>query len=168
MDFSCEHVLHVCLTGIGATVTMDLWALSIKRMFNIPSLNWAMVGRWLGGMASAKFRHSNIAEAPQIKGELFIGWAAHYMTGILFAATLVLIVGVDWLLQPTLTPALLFGLASVIFPFFLMQPGMGAGVAASKSPKPNQARFRSLLAHSVFGLGLYISAMLLVLLTRFQ
>ena len=41
-----------------------------------------------------------------------------------------------------------------------MQPGMGAGIAASKTPKPNAARLRSAMTHTVFGLGLYASALL--------
>jgi len=40
-------------------------------------------------------------------------------------------------------------------PFFLMQPGMGAGIATSKTPRPNAARLQSLITHAVFGLGLY-------------
>ena len=37
-----------------------------------------------------------------------------------------------------------------------MQPGMGAGIAASRTPAPNKARLQSLLNHGVFGVGLYI------------
>jgi hypothetical protein len=39
-----------------------------------------------------------------------------------------------------------------------MQPAMGVGLASSKAPKPNLARLRSLLAHTAFGIGLYLSA----------
>ncbi|MCY1457414.1 hypothetical protein D9M71_747140 [compost metagenome] len=55
-------------------------------------------------------------------------------------------------------PALLFGLASLAAPFFILQPGMGAGIAASRTPRPNTARLRSLMAHTVFGIGLYLAA----------
>jgi hypothetical protein len=50
------------------------------------------------------------------------------------------------------------GIGTVAAPFFLMQPGMGAGIAASRTPRPNAARLQSLLTHAVFGLGLYITA----------
>ena len=39
-----------------------------------------------------------------------------------------------------------------------MQPGMGAGIAASRTPHPAAARFNSLLTHAIFGLGLYAAA----------
>ena len=61
--------------------------------------------------------------------------------------------GLDWLHQPTFVPALVVGVLTVVFPFFL-QPGMGLGVAASKTPRPNVARLRSLTSHAIFGVGL--------------
>ena len=64
----------------------------------------------------------------------------------------------DWMRQPTLWPALLTGVLTMAVPFFIMQPGMGLGIAASKTPNPNVARLRSLVTHSVFGVGLYASA----------
>nr|WP_278252770.1 DUF2938 family protein [Stenotrophomonas maltophilia] len=57
--------------------------------------------------------------------------------------------------------ALAFGTLSVAAPFLILQPGMGAGLAASKTPAPGKARLRSLVAHSVFGAGMYLSALLL-------
>jgi hypothetical protein len=47
----------------------------------------------------------------------------------------------------------------VVFPLFILQPSLGLGVAASKSPKPTQARLKSLVTHTVFGLGLYACAL---------
>jgi hypothetical protein len=52
----------------------------------------------------------------------------------------------------------------VVAQFFIMQPGMGAGIAASKTPSPAQARLRSIINHTVFGFGLYISAVLTAML----
>jgi hypothetical protein len=42
-----------------------------------------------------------------------------------------------------------------------MQPGLGLGIAASRTPQPNVARLRSLATHAVFGLGLYAAAAIL-------
>jgi hypothetical protein len=36
-----------------------------------------------------------------------------------------------------------------------MQPGMGAGVFASRTPNPVAARLRSLTTHTIFAAGLY-------------
>jgi hypothetical protein len=46
-----------------------------------------------------------------------------------------------------------------------MQPGMGAGIAASRTPRPNSARLHSVVTHAVFGLGLYAAGLVLKLLS---
>ncbi|MFM4830667.1 hypothetical protein D3C87_798680 [compost metagenome] len=49
------------------------------------------------------------------------------------------------------------GIGTVVAPFLLMQPCMGAGIAASRTPYPASVRLHSLITHGVFGLGLYLS-----------
>ncbi|WP_455817178.1 DUF2938 domain-containing protein [Pseudomonas cerasi] len=147
--------------GVGGTIIMDLWALIQKKLFNIPSLNYALVGRWLLLMRQGKFFHRTIIQAPEQPGETAIGWSAHYLIGIVFSLLLILIVGDNWLQYPTFWPALLTGVISVIAPFLLMQPCFGFGVAAAKTPVPWVARRRSLVAHASFGIGLWLSATLL-------
>jgi hypothetical protein len=162
-----EHLQPVALAalvGIGGTVFMDIWAQTQRRLFGIPALDYCMVGRWLGHLPKGRMRHQSIAKAPQLRGECTLGWIAHYAIGVAFAGLLVAIWGVDWIGQPTLAPALIIGLATVLAPFLILQPVMGAGIAGSKTPKPNTARLRSLVAHLSFGLGLYLSAVLLALL----
>jgi hypothetical protein len=58
-----------------------------------------------------------------------------------------------------LLPALLYGIGTVVFPFFIMQPSFGLGIAASRTPNPTQARLKSLATHTVFGIGLYVCAL---------
>lgn len=89
----------------------------------------------------------------------------HYLTGFAFAALLVGIQGESWLHQPTLAPALMVGIGTVAAPFLLMQPGMGAGFAARRTPNPASARLQSLITHGVFGLGLYAAGWMTRLLT---
>lgn len=147
--------------GIGATIGMDVWALILQHIFGIKPLNFALVGRWLTYMLSGSFRHENIRAVKPVTAELIIGWTAHYLIGIVFAAALIMLAGIGWLIEPSIMPAIVFGLLTVGFPFFIMQPGMGLGIAASKTHQPNLARFRSLLTHFIFGLGLYFFAKLM-------
>lgn len=151
--------LRVALIGIGATLILDLWSFFLKTIFGAPFPNYTMVGRWIGHFPHGRFVHESVINAPAVAGERLIGWIAHYVIGILYAGLFVAFAGVDWLVAPTAFPALIFGVATVAAPFFIMQPAMGSGIASSRAPKPNVARFRSLAAHTVFGLGLYISAM---------
>jgi Protein of unknown function (DUF2938) len=155
------YVLLAIAVGFGATLVMDLWSIFLKRAFNIPSSNYCLVGRWLCYMPDGVFRHRSIAAAPKKPAECAVGWIAHYAIGALFAWALVLLASPQWLRNPTILPAMIFGLATVAFPFFLMQPSFGLGIAGSKTPNPTQARVRSLMNHAVFGFGLYLSALLL-------
>ncbi|EEP93133.1 DUF2938 domain-containing protein [Yersinia kristensenii] len=157
MNIEWEFIRNAVFIGVGATMVMDLWALIQKRCFGVPSLNYAMVGRWIGHFPQGRFIHQNISQSSPIPAERAIGWSAHYAIGIIFAALLLAISGP----QPTLTTALLFGIISVAAPFFILQPGMGAGIAAAKTPQPTIARLRSLIAHTSFGVGLYLAAKLL-------
>ncbi|NOS83563.1 MAG: DUF2938 domain-containing protein [Ignavibacteria bacterium] len=156
-------IVKTIIIGIGATITFDLWAQLLKLLFKIPPSNICVVGRWLLNMPQGIFRHQNIIKAPEKRGECLAGWIAHYMIGITLAAIFVLIAGEGWFLDPTIIPAMLFGIVSVAAPFFIMQPAFGFGFAASKTPNPSQARLRSLLNHAAFGVGLYLSAMLIKL-----
>jgi hypothetical protein len=153
-------VLYAILIGVGATAATDLWALFRTRFLGAPSVSFAMLGRWIGHIPRGRFAHGNVAKAPPVGGELAIGWAAHYAIGVTFAALLLAIFGLDWARQPTPLPALIVGLATVVAPLFVMQPAMGMGIAASKMPNPNAARLRSIVTHAVFGIGLYLSALL--------
>lgn len=136
---------------------MDLWNLFLKRAFGVPSLNFCFLGRWIRHMPSGTFWHSNIALAQAKRFECSVGWSAHYMIGLTMGATFVLLAG-DWLVSPTVLPALAYGVGTVVMPFLVLQPALGFGVASARTKNPAAARLKSLVTHSVFGVGLYLSA----------
>lgn len=148
--------------GIGATLLMDGWTVLRKRLLGVPSLDYALVGRWVGHMPRGRFCHPAIGKAEPVLGERALGWLVHYLTGIVFALTFVLLAGADWLHHPSLAAALLFGVVTVLLPFLLMQPAFGLGIAAARTANPAKARLHSLLTHGIFGTGLYLSALLLI------
>jgi hypothetical protein len=160
MNETLEFVLRTGLIGIGATAAIDLWNIFLKHAFGVLSLDYRLFGRWIGHLPSGRFIHKNIAKASPVRGELLIGWSAHYLIGITFAALLLAIWGLKWARSPSFLPALLIGIMTIVAPFFILQPGMGAGIAASKTPKPKIARLKSLGTHAVYGLGLYGAALL--------
>jgi len=151
-------LLAAILIGAGATALLDLWSLLLSKVLNIPSLSFCLVGRWFSLMRFGQFRHTKIGSAPPQPLECALGWTIHYLTGMLFALPLVLWGGGQWLVEPSLQWALVLGISTVLFPFLLMQPAFGMGIAAAKAPKPWPARAKSLLSHTVFGGGLYLTA----------
>jgi hypothetical protein len=156
-----NYLIFTLTIGIGATAMMDLWAIARKSLFGIAPPNYGLVGRWIAHMTRGRFRHESIAASSRMYGERIIGWTAHYLIGIAFAALLISIWGVEWVRYPTIVPAIAIGIGTVAAPFFLMQPGMGAGIAASRTPRPAAARLQSLITHAVFGLGLYATGWLI-------
>lgn len=159
MSMGAHDVLGAMTVGVGATLVMDLWNLFLKRMFGIPSLNYCLLGRWLRHMPEGTFRHPSITAAPQKTLECPVGWIAHYTIGVVLAVAFVVLASGEWLARPTLLPALLYGIGTVVFPFFLLQPSFGLGIAASRTSSPTQARLKSLVTHTVFGVGLYVCAL---------
>ena len=153
-------LLYILSLGIGATLIMDIWLFILKKL-NIPTLNFALLGRWVGWISHGKIIHESIVQSPEIQNEYVLGWFAHYSVGILFAVSFIFIIGDAWLQQPQFYSALLFGVITVLIPFFIMQPAMGSGFAASKTPQPFINRIKSLINHSIFGCGLFLTAELL-------
>ncbi len=155
-------ILHAIFIGIIATGFMDLIAIVQRRLFDIPSLNYAMVGRWLGHIANGRLIHRpTIGQSSRISGESILGWMAHYVIGILFAAIFLSISDHQWTTMLGPIWPIMFGAITVAAPFLLLQPGMGAGIAARKTPSPWTARARSLAAHVTFGIGLWLGYLLL-------
>ena len=156
MNTSTLFFQALCL-GIGATIIMDIWLLILKR-FNIPTLNFTLLGRWVGWILRGKIQHQSIAQSPEIRHEYLLGWIAHYSVGVIFSFSFILVVGQNWLAQPQFPSALSFGVITVLIPFLIMQPAMGLGIAASKTPQPFINRIKSLINHSIFGCGLFLTA----------
>jgi hypothetical protein len=152
-----EFLACTLITGIGATALMDVWAMLRKALFGIAAPDYGLVGRWVGWLVRGRFKHESIARSSAVPAERVIGWSVHYLTGIAFAALLLAWCGLSWVHEPTLMPALAVGIVTVAAPFLLMQPGMGAGIAASRTPRPGAARLQSITTHAVFGLGLYLA-----------
>jgi hypothetical protein len=159
-----ELLIGSALIGMGAAALMDVWSLALRRGFGIPTLDYALLGRWIGHFPRGRFAHQRIAAAPPVAGERPLGWLAHYAIGILFALPLLAIWGPDWLQSPTIWPALLVGVGTIVAPWFVMQPAMGAGIAGSRTPNPRATRLRNLGTHVVYGVGLYLSAVALSIL----
>jgi hypothetical protein len=154
-------VWHGIVIGLIATVAINVWAMVLNRLAGMPYPNRKLMGRWAAHLASGKVFHESIATARPIANETAIGWAFHISVGAIFGAVFALIVGQRWLAAPTLLPALIFGIVTVGFGWFLMQPGMGSGWAGSRTPRPWQTRIQGLLGHTVFGVALWLGALLL-------
>jgi hypothetical protein len=153
-----EFLMRIVLIGAGATLVMDLWALLLRQL-GIPSLDFALLGRWIGHFPDGQWSHPSIGKANPVRAERLIGWCAHYSIGIGIAALLLSTYGLNWARSPSLLPALAAGVVTVIAPLLVLQPALGAGIASSKTARPFFNAMKSVATHTVYGFGLYLSAL---------
>ena len=165
MTEAVELLVRGALIGVGGAAVMDAWALLARRAFNVQGLDYALLGRWIGHFPRGRFVHDRITSADPVRGERPLGWLAHYSIGITFALLLLAVWGLEWARSPTIWPALAVGLGTIVAPWFVMQPAMGAGIATGRTPAPWASRLRNLASHTAYGLGVYATAVLLSLLT---
>jgi hypothetical protein len=158
-----ELGLRALIMGVVAAALMDAWGLLLRRGFGVPTLDYALLGRWVGHVPRGRLFHPRIAAAAPVPGERALGWLVHYAIGVVFAALLLAIVGLDWARSPSIWPALAIGIGTIVAPWFLMQPGMGAGIAGARTADPRATRLRNLATHTVYGVGLYLAAVALTI-----
>lgn len=156
-----EFILRSIFVGACGTAAMDVWAIILNRYFNRPKPNWGLVGRWFLHLPFGFMFHKDIAAEKSFWFEEEAGWVAHYVSGFIYAAILMKWGGAAWIAQPALLPALIVGWVTVGAGWFILQPGMGAGVASSKRENAGTIRIFNLIAHTWFGLGLWIGALIL-------
>lgn len=153
-------IVKTILVGTGATVTLDCFTFLISLSGNAPR-GILFVGRWLVYLSKGRFLHHTIIETPSVSNELIIGRIAHYCIGIAFAFLLIAVYGEKWLTKPTLLPALVLSLFTLVPPIFILQPALGFGIAFSNMPHQVNLIIKTLIIHAIYGFGLYLSAIVL-------
>jgi hypothetical protein len=145
------------IVGILATLTMDAVAV-IALQFGIggrgPRRSGPdLIGRWIGYLLQGKFRHTDILQTPPLRGELLLGFAAHYSIGIVLVLVYLSLLALAHA-TPTALSAILYGTATTVLPWFLMFPSQGMGWLGWDAPGDARLARASLFNHIVFGLGI--------------
>jgi len=138
-----ELIIKGILIGLGATVVMDLWALVLAQFPGQSRPNWGLVGRWFWHLRQGQIFHDDIAATKPYIHEVALGWVGHYAVGILYGVIFALYGGFAWFANPLFLPAWIFGIMTVAAGWFLLQPGLGIGWAASRLPNAGNVRVRS-------------------------
>ena len=153
-------IVQSVVSGLVATLFLDLWQRLLATTAGIPAANWGLVGRWFVEAGRGRIFHDSIAAAPPAENEVAIGWIGHYATGIVYGVVYVILIVVVLGGEPTLVNGLVFGAVSALVPWFFFMPAMGAGRLGRNTPDPRRACLLAFLSHCAFGLGLAAGAIL--------
>jgi hypothetical protein len=143
--------------GTFATYFMDLiGSFLVKRKFIHSFIEPEAVGRWILYMLKGKFIHKDINKTPALNNEKLWAFVSHYLIGIIIAGIYLFLELREPIIRDYLWMPLIFGIATVIFPWFWLLPSMGYGFLASKSQNKLSIIKTNLVNHTNFGLGLLI------------
>ena len=156
-------ILAGVIVGVAGTVTMDLLASVSRKLGLSAGAKGEWVGRWYLGIARGQLIHSDIATSPEQSGEVRVALVGHYVIGTTLAVLYVLGSKAVGLSPSSFFTAVGFGLATCVFPWFLMFPAIGFGLFGRKGSPKLRLFTTSLMNHLFYGLGLWWISKLLLL-----
>jgi len=150
-------LIEMILMGVFATFFMDLFAGFLLKRHCIHSfMTPESLGRWFIYMFKGKFIHTDIRNTPPLRNEKLGYYVSHYLIGVALAGIYLILELKIQTFQEHVWMALVFGLLTVIFPWFWLLPSVGLGFLAAKSSKRMLILRTNLINHTNFGLGLFI------------
>ena len=145
------EIFHIVIIGIVSCLAMDMWQRLLKLLYDINPSDWGVVGRWFVLVVSrGKIYNPTIDEEVPIKNELMIGWIVHYSVAILYSVFFFILLKYE-ICGASLMNGIVFGLISVIIPWFFFMPVLGKGFLGIKTPSPFMACSLAVGSHIAIG-----------------
>ena len=144
------------VSGLIATIIFDLFNYSLNFAYGIDKPKWNLLGRYFLGYKKGMFIRKSLSEDVELNNELIWGYFFHYLIGIIYGIVFVIL---NFLLfdYPSILLAYIFGFSTVLGGWcFLMPLAYNLGFFASKSDQRTNLLVQNLIAHFVFGTGLFI------------
>ena len=145
------EIFHIIVVGIVSCVVMDVWQRLLKLLYGINTSDWSVVGRWFVLVFSErKIYNPTIDQVAPIKNELMIGWTVHYSVAILYSIFFYILLEYG-ICSASLINGIIFGLISVVVPWFFFMPVLGKGFLGMKTPSPLMACSLAVGSHIAIG-----------------
>ena len=149
-------LIYGLIAGIIATILFDIYQIALNYAYGINKTRWDLVGRYFIGLKNNKYFRDDLINDPLEKYELIYGYLIHYTIGIIYGLFYILI-NLIFYDEPSILIALVYGFITILGGWCIMMPfAYNLGFFASKSDEKNQLIVQGLLAHFVFGIGLFI------------
>ena len=155
------HVPAGVPAGVLATATMDVAMVAAGVLggaaFSSDRLGPDMIGRWAAGLLRGRWRRVDISREPAQRGELSLGLATHYVTGVVLTQAFLLATP-RWHGRRGFLAGTVYGIATAVFPLLVMFPSMGYGWFGLRSGEAGRLNRIMLVGHIAFGVGIGLSA----------
>jgi len=136
---------------------MDLLAKVLSRRKLIhPFMSPVELGRWFFYMFRGKMIHQDISKTASLKNEKMGYYLSHYLIGVILAGVYLWLADNINVINKNDLLALVYGLITVILPWFWLLPATGFGFMAAKSSERKLIIRTNLINHTNFGLGLFL------------
>lgn len=150
-------IIESILAGIWATFYMDFFAgILAKKNIIYPFVSTEEMGRWFVYLIKGKIVHKDIRETRPVKNEKSWYYISHYFIGVFLAGVFFFIAQHFEFVNNNAISALVFGILTIVFPWFWLLPGIGLGFFAMKSPEQSRIIKTNLINHTNFGIGLFL------------
>ena len=149
-----DVLIKAFVVGMCATLLMDLLNFLGAKLELVAQFRPSMLGRWITRLVRGEFILQDIRKAPPAKGELVIGEIAHYTIGGVLAVLFVLLARAAGLPVTNMAVAIVYGVLTSVFAWFILFPSYGFGVFGKRGPHHMKPLKTSLYGHFNFGLGL--------------
>ena len=149
-------VFQGIVSGLIATIIFDLFNYSLNFAYGIDKPKWNLLGRYFLGYKEGMFIRKSLLEDEELNNELMWGYFFHYLIGVIYGLLFVIL---NYLLfdYPSILLAYVFGFTTVLGGWcFLMPFAYNLGFFASKNENRINILVQNLIAHFVFGTGLFI------------
>ena len=154
-----SFIFDSIFAGIFSCIVMDIWQKVLFLTLGITPSNWSLAGRWLLMLVNKKvFVNLNLDNENPIKYELQLGWIFHYCVGIGYGFTYYFF---QTVFDNSIFSGFMFGLISVVIPWFFFLPVTGKGIMGKSTPNPNLTKLLSTCSHVVLGIFLAVGFSLL-------
>ena len=151
------HVPTGVPAGVLATVTMDVAMVAASVLggsaFSSDRLGPEMIGRWAAGLLRGRWRGVDISREPPQRGELALGLATHYVTGVVLTQAF-LLAPPRWRGGRGFLAGTVYGISTAVFPLLVMFPSMGYGWFGLRSGEAGRLNRIMLVGHIAFGVGI--------------
>ncbi|PLX25318.1 MAG: hypothetical protein C0599_00775 [Salinivirgaceae bacterium] len=154
-------LIESILAGIWATFYMDFFAgILAKRKLIYPFVTAEEMGRWFVYLIKGKIVYKDIHKTKPVKNEKSWYYFSHYFIGVFLAGVFFLLTSYSGFISENPLSALVFGILTIIFPWFWLLPSIGLGFIAKKSNEQFRIIKTNLINHTNFGIGLFLWAIL--------